>query len=213
MHQPHSQDSSRPARWGIILLIVLTATGVFISSADIIELEVATSTSQRLSVDETTYYEYVAPRLDRLVVEMDDVSKMVTERSRDVVALSVSGNRIERLSSEIRAFGEANGVPERFSSPHQQITDGAEIATFAFGKARSALARFDFSAMPTLLTNFNEAADTLHAAQDELMAIVGAEARVPTQQRRTGEIGSKRHLRLMTPHLRNTNIGGQIYEI
>lgn len=180
MHQPGIPNSSRRVPWGIIILILLTAIGVFISSVHIVQLNDVTPVSRALSVDEATYYEYVAPRLERLVVEMDDVSEMVAARSRDMVGLSVSENRIDALSTGIISFGESNGVPERFSSLHQRIVDGAEIASLNFGEARSALITFDFAVMPTLLTQFEEAAEKLHRAQHELMTIVGEEPGIQT---------------------------------
>lgn len=173
MYDANAANKARRPTWGVVILMLVTATGVFISSAFIIKLEPASPATRARAVDETTYYEYVAPRLDRLVVETDSVVEKVASRSRDVIGLSISGNRIETLAAEIISFGETNGVPSRFSKLHQLIIDGAGIATYTFGEARLALVRFDFSTMPMLVPELNKAAQKLRLAQGELLTIIG----------------------------------------
>lgn len=171
-HQPASR---KPMLISMVLLLVLTILGVTRSTISDIALDNAGPASQTLSVDERTYYEFVAPRLDRLVIEVDAVAKMAKGKSRDIIALTISGDRIQQLTDEIEEFGEMNGVPARFGSVHRLIKDGTDTVTYTFGEARSALRRFNFSRMPALITKFDDAADTLHLAQDQMTTLVGSE--------------------------------------
>jgi hypothetical protein len=149
---------------------------VIVTSANDIDLEtVAGSTG--LTEEENAYYEYVAPRLDRLVVEVDDVVVMVEKKSRDILTLTISGNRIETLTSEITAFGESNGVPERFQDVHNQIVSATDTTTYTFAQAREALKSFDFSQMSSLVTGFQDAANELHDAQHEMNTVAGGTQR------------------------------------
>jgi hypothetical protein len=154
----------------ILVLLLLGSIGIVVTTAIDIDLETVSGT-ENLSPEETAYYEYVAPRLDRLVVEVDQVVEMVDGKSRDILALTVSGNRIETLTNEITSFGESNGVPPRFEAIHGSILEATDTATFTFDRARQALRTFDFSQMSALVVKFNEAAHGLHLAQGELESI------------------------------------------
>ncbi len=157
----------RATAFALLLLLLVTILGVTVSTATHIDLTPATGGSG-LSDDESAYYEYVAPRLDRLVSEVDDVVVMVDGKSRDIIALSVSGARIEELAGEITVYGEEHGVPERFTDIHARILDATDTATYTFAQARQALRSFDFSGMTGLVAEFQAAADGLHRAQDAL---------------------------------------------
>lgn len=154
----------------IVALLLIGSIGVMITTASDINLGAAGPVSG-LTEDESTYYAYVAPRLDRLVAEVDDVVTMVEGKSRDIVALTVGGNRIETLSREIAIFGEEHGVPERFRPVHASIISATNTTSHTFGQARKALRTFDFSVMSGLVTELKTAADELHDAQGELQAI------------------------------------------
>lgn len=156
----------------LALLLLFGSIGVVVTTANDIDLDNVTA-SAGMSPEETAYYEYVAPRLDRLVTEMDDVVVMVEAKSRDILALTVSGNRIDTLTEEITAFGEENGVPAQFQDVHGRILDATGTATATFDEARNALRTFDFSGMSGLVDGFTAAADELHAAQDELGRLDG----------------------------------------
>lgn len=158
----------------MILLVALTILGITRSTASDIALDDPEPASRTLSVDERTYYEYVAPRLDRLVIEVDAVAKMANGKSRDIIALTIGGDRIQELTDQIVEFGETNGVPARFRNVHQLIKGGTDTVTSIFDEARSALRRLNFSGMSTLITKFDAAADTLHLAQDQLTTLVGS---------------------------------------
>ncbi|HEV2072222.1 MAG TPA: hypothetical protein VGR29_01155, partial [Thermomicrobiales bacterium] len=161
---------------GLMLLLLVTVVGVSKVTVEDIDLGEAAPPSASLTVDEETYYRFVAPRLDRMVVEVDRVADMVNGKSRDIIALTISANRIETLSEAIVEFGEQNGVPERFGYVHHCILQSTGTFAYAFDEARSALSRFDFSAMTVLVPQFNDAAHMLHLAQEEMTSIAGSDS-------------------------------------
>jgi|GEM_PF-4316650 len=161
----------KPAGTALVILILITILGVSFATSSDITLEDAKPASGDLSVDERTYYEFVSPRLDRLVIEVDQVAKLVENKSRDIITLSVSGDRITRLTDEILDFGRTNGVPERFAHVHQLIQGGSDTVNDTFAQARKALRTFNFSIMTTLVTEFDGAAQILHTAQDQLIEL------------------------------------------
>ena len=172
-HPTHHRTQRNSMITAIALLLVVTIIGVAMSTASHISLHDPHPSSAVLTVDERTYYEFVAPRLDRLVDEINDVVTMVDGKSRDILALTISGNRIEDLRDDILNFGETNGVPQKFVDVHELVVSATEQVTYTFDEARAALRRFNFSQMTTLVTQFNHAAETLHLAQDHMMSLVG----------------------------------------
>lgn len=161
----------KPAAMALFILVLLTFVGVSFATGSDIALEDAKPASGNLSVDERTYYEFVSPRLDRLVIEVDQVADMVHAKSRDIIALTVSGDRITRLTDEILDFGRTNGVPERFALVHERIESGSDSVNATFAQARKALRTFDFSIMTTLVSEFDSAAQILHSAQDLMIEL------------------------------------------
>lgn len=168
----HAPSRRVGALIALIALLLASSIGVMVSTANDIDLRVA-SGAHGLSAEENAYYEYVAPRLDRLVVEIDEVVQMVDGRSRDILALTISGNRIEELTRDITEYGEQNGVPSRFRDIHLAIVDATETATYTFDQARQALRTLNFSRMTGLVQDFQAAADGLYWADEELERIAG----------------------------------------
>lgn len=161
--------------WAIIIaMLVVTWIGVSLSTATRVALEPPADTAHAFTVDEAAYYEFVAPRLERLVQETDSVLDLVKNRSRNVISLNVHGNRINTLATEIKAFGETRPVPELFAVIHNQIIEGSEFATVAISDAKSALQRFDFSGIPLLIPQFEDGTRLLHESWDALTMIVNA---------------------------------------
>lgn len=159
----------------IVFLILLGSIGVIFSTANDLGIgEVETAIG--LTEEENAYYEFVAPRLDRLVVEVDDVVVMVEGRSRDILDLTISGNRIEALTDQIVGFGDENGIPDRFADIHQRIVSATDTTSYTFDQARESLRTFNFSNMSNLVTNFEAAANELHTAQDQLEVVAGGTA-------------------------------------
>jgi hypothetical protein len=172
-HTSSRPTNRQPILLSLLGLLLVTMIGVSISTASDIVIGEARPVSRSLSVDERTYYEFVAPRLDRVIVEIDNVVSMVDGKSRDIVALTVSGDRIKELTDDIVGFGATNGVPSRFADVHRLIVGGAERVTYTFDEARKALRRFNFSQMTTLVPQFDSGARTLHLAQEQMLAVVG----------------------------------------
>ena len=182
---------------GILLgLLVITWIGVSLSTTTV-RLGPAADAPRALSVDEATYYEYVAPRLDRLVVETDAVSALVRDRSRNVVSLSVHGNRIEKLAGDIVTYGTDNGVPERFAAAHERIVGGTTRVTTAMTEARTALQTLDFSTIPNLIPQFDRGATLLHQAQELLAAPAGGTPVAPAGE--SGQSNRMTTARLQPP--------------
>lgn len=162
--------AQRLSIFAIIILIggIITAS-VALQTVDVQEIDIDVAD---LSVDEEAYYEYVAPRIDMLVIEVDATREMVASKSRDIMALTRSGTVIETLTGEIRAYGEENGVPPRFTSVHNRILGASDIVNFTFEEARTALRTFNFSGMSDLVVGFTEAADEFAASRNDLQALV-----------------------------------------
>lgn len=166
-----------------VLLLFLTMVGVTISTTQVIMVGSAPPAPGLLTVDERTYYEFVAPRLDRLVDEVDEVVEMVNRKSRDLIALSLSQERIQTLTDEIITFANENGIPERFQSAHTEIVEGTTTLAGTFGEAKSVLRRLNFSKMSTLIERFNIAAEELHSAQEHLHGVAGSHDAKPSDMR------------------------------
>ncbi len=161
----------RPAAILALLLLVgaiITFTGG-LQTVNVTEIE---ADGLDLSLDEEAYYEYVSPRLERLVVEVSATREMVETKSRDIVALTRAGTVIDTLTEEIRTYGEENAVPPKFADVHARILDASETVTYTFEEARTALRTFNFSAMSGLVVGFGDAADAFIACQNDLEALV-----------------------------------------
>lgn len=162
---------SRPLTILAILILIGASTTIAgaIQTVDVAEID---ADDLALSLDEQAYYEYVAPRLDLLVEEVDLTREMVETKSRDILALTRAGTVIDTLTSEIRSYGEDNGVPPKFTSVHERILGASETVNHTFDEARKALRTFNFSGMSQLVVGFTSAADEFTACQGDLAALV-----------------------------------------
>lgn len=167
--------SRSESRFPLLVLAVLALLGgtmtaiVALQTVVIDEIDVD---SGALSLDEEAYYEYVAPRLDSLVTEVNATRDMVESKSRDILSLTRAGSVIETLTGEIKAYGDENGVPEKFADVHSRILAASDTVNFTFDQARAALRTFNFSGMTELVSGFGLAADEFTASRDELHALV-----------------------------------------
>lgn len=167
---------SRPSPFRPLIILVtflliggiVTAT-VALQTVEVREIDVDIA---ELSVDEEAYYEYVAPRLDMLVIEVDATREMVETKSRDIMALTRAGTIIETLTGEIQAFGNEHGVPPKFAGVHAQILTASDTVNFTFEEARTALRTFNFTRMSDLVVGFASAADEFTASRNDLQALV-----------------------------------------
>lgn len=160
----------------IILALLLLVGGLITANMAYqhVDLKPVDASGSGLTVDEQAYYEYVAPRLNALVEEVSATREMVEGKSRDILALTRSGTVIETLTSEIRAYGDEHGVPDRFADVHTRILAASDTVTSAFDAARTALRTFNFSGMSDLVTEFGAAADEFTASQQELESLAGS---------------------------------------
>lgn len=169
-----STPAASPSRWpfaALIGILLLGIVGIVNVTIDDIVLDAAAPASQTLSIDEKAYYDFVEPRLARLSEEVNAVAEMVDGKSRDIIDLTVRGDRISTLTAEILEHGETTGVPERFAGIHRNITQGAEVVTATFDEARASLRTFNFSNMTTLVPQFHRAADILTTAHRDLVGM------------------------------------------
>lgn len=155
---------------GLLILIggIVTAT-VALQTVEVEEIDVDVA---ELTVDEEAYYEYVAPRLDMLVIEVDATREMVETKSRDIMALTRAGTVIETLTDEIATYGEEHGVPDKFADVHAKILAASDTVNYTFAQAKTALRTFNFSGMSDLVVGFSEAADAFTASRDDIQALV-----------------------------------------
>lgn len=153
----------------LILLGGIATTTVAMQTVNVREI---TLEVESLTDEEEAYYEYVAPRLDILVIEVDATREMVETKSRDIVSLTRAGNVIETLTGEIETYGEEHGVPFKFATVHAQILQASGQVNLTFDEARSALRSFNFSGMTELVGGFGEAADQFTASKNEMQALV-----------------------------------------
>lgn len=153
----------------LAILGAITTVAGALQTVNVTEIE---ADDLGLSLDEEAYYEYVSPRLDRLVEEVNLTREMVETKSRDIVALTRAGNVIDTLTAEIRTYGEENGVPPKFEDLHERLMKASTTVTTTFDEARTALRTFNFSGMSDLVVGFAAAADEFTACQGDLAALV-----------------------------------------
>lgn len=155
----------------VILILVggLITASVALQTVNVHEIDIE---GTELTVDEEAYYEYVAPRLELLVVEVEATREMVETKSRDILSLTRAGTVIETLTGEIRTYGEEIGVPAKFAGVHVEILEASRTVNFTFEEARTALRTFNFSGMSDLVVGFGSAADAFTSSRDELNALV-----------------------------------------
>lgn len=165
-----SKNSQRLLTFVILILLggIVTAS-VALQTVNVQEIDIE---GGELTVDEEAYYEYVAPRLELLVVEVEATREMVETKSRDILALTRAGTVIETLTGEIRTYGEENGVPAKFADVHVEILEASRTVNFTFEEARTALRTFNFSGMSDLVVGFGDAADAFTSSRNELNALV-----------------------------------------
>lgn len=165
-----SKNTQRLLTFVILILLggIVTAS-VALQTVNVQEIDIE---GGELTVDEEAYYEYVAPRLELLVVEVEATREMVETKSRDILALTRAGTVIETLTGEIRTYGEENGVPAKFADVHVEILEASRTVNFTFEEARTALRTFNFSGMSDLVVGFGDAADAFNSSRNELNALV-----------------------------------------
>lgn len=141
----------------VIPLIILTIIGVALAP-----LSPRTPDSRTAGSDDFT--RFMEPRLAALLESSRTVEGMVSERSRNVLALRAEGQRIETIVVEIDTYLESAEIPEWAESLVQQYQDGSAKVLTAIEAAYDAIRRFDFSAIPDMIPVFSEGTSEIDAA-------------------------------------------------
>ncbi len=143
----------------LILMLALTAIGVALAPIG----------SPALSNDDTgEFREFMEPRLFALHESASAVNGMVTEKSRNILALRSESNRIEALTDEIDAWLADHDVPAWGEPVVRDYRDGTAKIDTAISAAYEAIGSFDFSAMASMIPVFDEGTDLLQRALDTL---------------------------------------------
>jgi len=156
----------------LTILVLLGGMVTAIVALQTVEVDEIDIDGRGLTIDEEAYYEYVAPRLDQVVTEVNATRVMVETKSRDIMALTRAGTVIETLTTEIRDYGINHGVPEKFADVHAKILKASATVNSTFDAARTALRTFNFSGMADLVVGFTTAADEFNTCSKELHALV-----------------------------------------
>lgn len=132
----------------LLALILLTAASAALSP-------LATTPAGAGSMD-ADFVEYMEPRLSILLDSAREVEGMVSERSRNVLALRAESERITTLVDQIDRY-----LTERALAPAEQhvadlYRDGSDNLQLAIDGALDAMSSFDFSAMPEMIPIFSE---------------------------------------------------------
>lgn len=158
----------------IAILVAISGLAILMEGGSTSQYSGDMAISSDLSDDEQAYVTYVLPRLVSLSDSVNQVTSLVQGHSRNVLALTQHGNRIEAIIGDLDAWRAEHAVPERFATIDAQIVDGSTIAQTCIQAARDALTSFDFSAIPDLIPQFEEGASTLGTALTSLQAENGS---------------------------------------
>lgn len=143
----------------LILLMVLTMIGVALSP-------IGTPTLGGENSGE--FKAFMEPRLVALYASADAVNGMVTEKSRNILALRSESNRIEAITEEIDAWLAENDVPAWGEPVVENYREGAKLIDTAITAAYDAIRSFDFSHMASMIPVFDEGTGRIQQALDTL---------------------------------------------
>lgn len=143
----------------LILMMALTAIGVALAPIGAPSLG---------GDDSGEFREFMEPRLFALHESASAVNDMVTEKSRNILALRSESNRIEALTEEIDAWLADHDVPAWGDPVVRDYREGAARIDTAIDAAYEAIGSFDFSRMASMIPVFDEGTDLLQRALDTL---------------------------------------------
>jgi hypothetical protein len=147
--------SNRATGGIVILTMVLTAIGVALAPLG----------SPALGGDDSDeFQEFMEPRLVALYESASAVNAMVTEKSRNILALRSESNRIEALTDEIDTWLADHEVPAWGEPVVRDYRDGAAKVDTAISAAYGAIDSFDFSEMASMIPVFDEGTNLLQRA-------------------------------------------------
>lgn len=151
---------SMRATGGILLLLMaLTAIGVSLAPLGVPALG---------DDDSDEFRAFMEPRLMVLYESASAVNSMVTEKSRNILAIRAESNRIEALTDEIDAWLADHDVPAWAEPIVRDYREGSAKVDTAISAAYEAIGSFDFSQMASMIPVFDEGTDLLQRALDTL---------------------------------------------
>jgi hypothetical protein len=152
-------SSTRATAGVLILLIMLTMAGVALAPLGAPALG---------SDDSDEFRAFMEPRLAVLLDSTVAVNGMVSEKSRNILALRSESNRIEALTDEIDGWLADHDVPAWGEPVVRDYREGATKVDTAISAAYEAIGSFDFSQMASMIPVFDEGTKLLQRAFDTL---------------------------------------------
>jgi hypothetical protein len=115
-----------------------------------------------------SFAEFMEPRLTVLLGSSREVERLVSTRSRNILALRAESERMDAIIEQIDAF-----VEERELTADQQVVvdryrAGTTQMQTAISAAFEAISRFDFTGIPAMIPVFSEGARQIESALDTL---------------------------------------------
>lgn len=147
---------SRTSASALLALLLLTILGVALAPL--------ATTPGPGSAPDTGFATFMGPRLRALLASAKDVETMVSERSRNVLALRAESERINAVIEQLDGY-----LDDRELSPwEREVADlyraGADDIQLAIHTAYAALSSFDFSAIPEMIPIFSAGIDMIEEA-------------------------------------------------
>lgn len=150
----------RPAALTMLALVLVTAAGVALAP-----LAKVPGAPDAMDSD---FVHYMEPRLRVLLASSQEVEGMVTERSRNVLALRAESERINALIEQIDVYLADRQLTREERAVADHYHAGADKVQRAIDAAYTALSSFDFSAMPAMIPVF---ADGTRQIEDALRTL------------------------------------------
>lgn len=163
-------STSKPGRLVVVGIVCLGAVMTLVGSLESSpKLEPVPLVQERsLTSAEQAYLAFMAPRLDRLIVETTSVSSLVDERSRNIIALRGHGNRITVLTTDIIGWDDDKEVPAEFVPSHELLLTTAGQLNALIDEAEGALLRFDFAGIGDMIPRFDSAVAAAQTVRNTL---------------------------------------------
>ena len=141
-----------------ILLPLILATVIGVA---LVPLSTGTREAPGASND---FRSFMEPRLVALLASSRNVESMVTERSRNILALRAESERIETITADIEEYLRGHESPGWAEPVITHYHQGSDLIRMAIDEAYTALGSFDFSAMPDMIPLFSEGTDEIEEA-------------------------------------------------
>lgn len=157
----------------LMVLVVASCLGILcrgLATPDINPVTV--SRAAALTPEETAYLRFMYPRLVSLQEEIDSLSTLVDERSRNLIALQGHRTRIKDLSDQITQWQTMHTVPPGFQDSNTRLMADVNELTVLMVDAEGALRRFDFSGVAALVPRFETVHSQLSQIEAELRPFV-----------------------------------------